>query len=292
MDYGERLEYYRRMTEDYLTARLPDTSVPYGKLIESMRYSLLAGGKRLRPVLTLEFTRVCGGDVAAALPVAGAVEMLHTYSLIHDDLPCMDDDDMRRGNPTNHIVFGEFTATLAGDALQAEAFASVLSAELPDSAIVRCAAALADAAGHRGICGGQQMDMESEGADLSEAEITDIQMRKTSALISAACLMGVYAGGGGQAQETAALEYARNLGAAFQIRDDILDVTSTRELLGKTTGSDARRSKPTFVSARGLEESGRQVAIYTQAAKAGLRGAFEDTRFLEELADSLLERKY
>ena len=161
--FALRMEEYRTMVEDFLDAQCVAADEPYARLLDAMRYSLTAGGKRLRPILTLEFCRLCGGDVHAALSAACGVELLHTYSLIHDDLPCMDDDDLRRGKPSNHKVFGEATAVLAGDALQALAFETVLSAPLAPERALRCAQILTHAAGHAGICGGQQLDLEWEG---------------------------------------------------------------------------------------------------------------------------------
>ncbi|MGM9521658.1 MAG: polyprenyl synthetase family protein [Oscillospiraceae bacterium] len=292
MEFNEKLERYRALVENALKDCLTSEQVPYEKLLSAMRYSLLAGGKRLRPVLVLAFCEACGGDVDAALPVACGVEMLHTYSLIHDDLPCMDNDDLRRGKPTNHMVFGEFTATLAGDALQAEAFSSVLSADLSAERLVKCARALAEAAGHGGICGGQQLDMDGEGRHLSERELREIHLRKTSALIRGACLMGVYAAGGTLKQEKAAVDFADALGMAFQIRDDILDITSTNETLGKPVGSDAENSKTTFAVLFGIDESERLVRSYSDKAKKALEGAFEDTSFFDALADVLAQRNH
>ena len=172
--FALRMEEYRTMVEDLLDAQCVAADEPYARLLDAMRYSLTAGGKRLRPILTLEFCRLCGGDVHAALPVACGVELLHTYSLIHDDLPCMDNDDLRRGKPTNHVVYGECTATLAGDALQAEAFHTILSTELPADVRAECARLLAEAAGENGICGGQQLDMEGEGKVLTKEELMEL----------------------------------------------------------------------------------------------------------------------
>lgn len=267
-------------------------NVPQKTLLEAMRYSLLAGGKRIRPVLTLAFCAAAGGDEEKALPVACAVEMLHTYSLIHDDLPCMDNDDLRRGRPTNHKVFGEMTAVLAGDALQSAAFQSILSAPL--NAEIRAAAALelADAAGALGMCGGQQLDMEGEERSLTVEEIAHMNGLKTGCLLRAACVMGVLAAGmePDSPQVRAAAEYAAAVGLAFQIRDDMLNVTSTAQEMGKSVGSDAENNKSTFVAHLGLEECQRRVEEETCRAKAALTGAFDDTRFLEELADALAGR--
>ena len=251
----------------------------------------IAGGKRLRPVLVLAFCAACGGDVRAALPVACAVEMVHTYSLIHDDLPCMDNDDLRRGKPTNHVVYGECTATLAGDALQAEAFHTILSTELPADVRAECARLLAEPAGENGICGGQQLDMEGEGKVLTKEELMDINDRKTSAMIHAACLMGVTCGGGNAQQRAAAAQYAKALGLAFQIRDDMLDVISTEAELGKPIGSDAREGKNTFMALYGLERCGAYVHELSEQAAAAVDSVFADSAFLQQLARSLADRK-
>lgn len=259
-------------------------------LAESMRYSLLAGGKRIRPTLVLEFCRICGGDIDAALPVACAIEMLHTYSLIHDDLPCMDDDALRRGRPTNHVVYGECTATLAGDALQAEAFGTILRSALPAERKARCAEFLADAVGLDGMCGGQFLDMLGEGKKLSEQELADINSRKTGALLTAACRMGVAAGGGNEAQLEAASLYGAAIGAAFQIRDDMLDVLGNEQELGKPIGSDAQEEKNTYMALYGAEHCSQMIEKLTARAKDVLSGIFDDTAFLSALADSMAVR--
>ena len=261
-------------------------------LQEAMRYSLLGGGKRVRPVLTLEFCRVSGGDPRRALALAAAVEMIHTYSLIHDDLPAMDDDDLRRGRPTCHIQFGEALAILAGDALQAAAFRAVLSADLPEEARVRAGLMLARAAGEDGMVAGQVLDLEGETRPLTAAELGQVHLRKTAALIQAACTMGVVAGGGSEAQVAAASRFARALGTAFQIRDDILDCVGDEASLGKPIGSDAASGKTTFVTLYGLEQAEAMLNGQTDAAKAALGGAFEDVGRLLWLADWLLGREW
>ena len=290
MELTAEMEHYRRMVEEYLQKCFTEQNVPYRTLLDAMSYSLLAGGKRIRPILTLEFCRLCGGDAEKALPVACGVEMLHTYSLIHDDLPCMDNDDLRRGKPTNHKVYGECTATLAGDALQAAAFASVLSAGLSDSARAKAAAFLAEAAGPDGICGGQQIDMEWEGRALSEQELMAIHSRKTAALLRGACLMGVAAASGTEEQERAAAAYADEIGLAFQIRDDVLDVIGDEKTIGKPVGSDAREEKRTFVALYGIEECMALVRSHTERAKAALAAFGDRAEFLKALADMLAER--
>ena len=290
MDFKERLELYKSMVEEYLASYFGKMQRPYQKLIDSMEYSLMAGGKRLRPALVLEFCRICGGDITKALPVAAGVEMLHTYTLIHDDLPSMDNDDLRRGKPTNHKVFGEFTATLAGDALQAEAYASILSADYPADILVKCVSALIEVAGADGICGGQQLDMEGEGNPRSEQELMEVHKRKTAALIRGACLRGVACGGGSAEQENAAVDYAAALGLAFQIRDDMLDEISTAEELGKPIGSDTEQGKTTFMTLFGQEGCETKINRLTANAKA-VCSIFEDTSFLVTLADSMAVRR-
>ena len=260
-------------------------------LAEAMRYSLLAGGKRIRPMLTLEFCRIAGGDIEKALPVALALEMLHTYSLIHDDLPSMDNDELRRGKPTNHVVYGECTAILAGDTLQAEAFGSILHSDLSAERKAKCAELLADAVGLDGMCGGQYLDMSWEGRKLSEQELTEINSRKTGALLVAACQMGVAAAGGTQLQLDTAGHFGAALGLAFQIRDDMLDVLSSAEELGKPIGSDMREDKNTYMALMGQDGCEKTVTKLTEFAKNILTEAFEDTKFLSELADSLSSRR-
>lgn len=292
MEFKVQLTRDQAQIEESLARSFTDRGVPYKTLLESMSYSLMAGGKRLRPILVLEFCRLCGGDAEKAVPVACGVEMLHTYSLIHDDLPCMDNDDLRRGKPTNHKVFGEFTATLAGDALQSAAFESVLSADLPDGVRASCAMLLARAAGPDGICGGQQIDMEWEGKSLTQQEVMEIHLRKTAALLRGACLMGVAAAGGDAKMQDAAAQYADMLGLAFQIRDDMLDVIGDVSVFGKPVGSDKEEQKTTFVDLFGIDGCAKKVQEYTQRAKAALDTAQWNgsTAFLKELADSLQYR--
>lgn len=287
----ETYEAYRAMAEAGLEKRFSyGDGLPYPRLLEAMRYSLLAGGKRVRPVLVLAFCRAAGGDPVKAVSVACAVEMLHTYSLIHDDLPCMDDDKLRRGKLTNHVVFGEFTAILAGDALQAEAFGTILRADLPAEVRAECAEALACAAGVDGICGGQQLDMEGNGTALDEQRLIDIQSRKTGSLLSAACLIGAIVGSASKQQKEAAQIYGAALGAAFQIRDDMLDELSTTEELGKPIGSDNREKKTTFMSLYGRQRCELQISALTEHAKKTVSQAFTEPCFLMALADELSVR--
>ncbi|NCB52104.1 MAG: polyprenyl synthetase family protein [Clostridia bacterium] len=287
----ERYNEYKCMVEKAIGKRMEVRDVPYARLWEAMAYSVAAGGKRIRPVLTLEFARLCGGTAWGALPAAVAVELMHTYSLIHDDLPCMDDDDLRRGKPTNHVVFGEYTAVLAGDALQTEAFRAILSSDMPDAVKAECAGRLAEAAGADGMCAGQQLDMDWEGRPLTEEELREIDSRKTGAMIEAACVMGCAAGGGTERQKLAAAKYARSIGLAFQIRDDMLDVLSTDEELGKPIGSDVAEGKTTYMSLLGRERCEELIERLTQEAISAVKEAFIDPDFLAQFASSLAERR-
>ena len=262
---------------------------PQGILFDSMRYSLLAGGKRLRPVFVFDFCRMAGGCWPDATPFAAAVEMIHTYSLIHDDLPSMDNDDFRRGRPTNHKVYGEAMAILAGDAMLTSAFGHIANADcLSDSAKIRAVSYLSRCAGETGMVGGQVLDIMAEQRECTEQEILNIQNRKTGALIKAACVLGVMAANGTAEQEFAAMEFADHLGLAFQIRDDMLDVIGDAEKLGKATGMDGQKN--TFVRLYGLEKCGELVKEHTEAAIDAL-DVFADSEFMRELALSLVGRE-
>lgn len=284
------LKEYKALIDTKLAKYFRADDMPQAGLFEAMRYSLNAGGKRIRPILVLEFCRITGGDCDKSLPVACAIEMLHTYSLIHDDLPCMDNDDLRRGKPTNHVVYGECTATLAGDALQAEAFGTILRSELPAESRAECARILADAVGADGMCGGQFLDMIGENKLLTADELDEINSRKTGALLIAACTMGVAAAGGNEKQSEAARRFGAAIGAAFQIRDDMLDVISTSEQLGKPIGSDAQEHKNTYMALYGADRCMKMIEKLTEVAKAALNEAFDDTAFLCDLADSMVTR--
>lgn len=288
-DFEKEYEELKNMAESVLERRFTE-NVPQKTLLEAMRYSLLAGGKRVRPVIVLAFCRACGEKAESALNFACGLEMLHTYSLIHDDLPCMDDDTLRRGKPTNHVVFGEWTAVLAGDSLLTAAFGEVLAAKLPAAAAVSAARELSEAAGYLGMCGGQFLDMDGENKVLTRPQVEAIHLRKTAALIKAAARMGVIAGGGTEAQLNAAAAYADAVGLAFQLRDDLLDVSSTPEELGKSVGADAKNGKNTFVSLLGEEECRQRIAEETEKAKKAVKEAFSDSRFLCDLADMLAGR--
>ena len=284
---NDLMQRYMDRTEEYL-ARCFTNDVPQKKLFEAMRYSLLAGGKRLRPVMVLAFCELCGGNAENALPFAAALEMVHTYSLIHDDLPCMDNDDYRRGKPTNHRVFGEATAVLAGDGLLTAAFGQLASAKLSAERIVEAVRVLSLCAGELGMVGGQVLDMDAETRICTEQEVIDIQSRKTGALISAACQLGVIAAGGTQEQLDAADRYAEALGLAFQTRDDMLDVLGDAGKMGKATGMD--ENKNTFVRLYGVGACSRLIEKETQKSIEAL-GVFEDSEFLKELSMKLAIRE-
>lgn len=287
--FDEQYAAYRQAVEAYLQRLFTDQK-PWGDLYESMRYSLLAGGKRIRPVLTLEFARLAGGEDAwrAAIPAACALELVHTYSLIHDDLPCMDDDDLRRGKPTNHKVYGETMAVLAGDALQPAAYQLILAAQkMSAERRLRCALLLAEASGPDGMVGGQVLD--TLHTPKTECELRRVHLLKTGAMIRAACVMGCVAGGGDEAMCSAAGEYAAEIGMAFQIRDDLLDVIGTTEEFGKPIGSDRDEGKCTFVDLLGIEGCEQAVLRCTENAKHAV-AAYDTDGFLAVMADQLAVR--
>ena len=286
---------YLPLIEDALERYLPGSDSREKKLIESMRYSLKAGGKRVRPMLVLEFNALCGGKTKRALPFACAVEMVHTYSLIHDDLPCMDDDDLRRGKPSNHKAFGEDTALLAGDALQTLAFEILTrddtAALTGDTACRKAAATLAKYAGCYGMAGGQMIDLLSENTQAPLEVLQELVSKKTACLIRAACELGCLAANADAAKLKAAAVYGEGIGMAFQIQDDILDCTSTDEELGKPVGSDAENQKSTFVSLLGIEKCRALVDSYTNQALSALDAFDGDTSMLKSYALALAQRK-
>ena len=281
------LKEYQKHIEAYLNDACFVYDEPQQILFESIRYSLLAGGKRLRPVFVFDFCRMCGGDWKRAVPFAAAVEMIHTYSLIHDDLPCMDNDDYRRGRLTNHKVYGEANAVLAGDGLLTAAFSYIAKAPFDAETRIRAVEVLASCAGELGMVGGQVLDMMSESRQCTAQEVIDIQSRKTGALIKAACQLGVLAGQGSEEQMAAAAKFAEHLGLAFQIRDDMLDVIGDAQELGKAVGVDAQKN--TFVQLYGIEKCDALVHEHTDTAKTVLK-VFEDCHFISDLADMLVGR--
>lgn len=279
--------------ESALESFCADTDADFGIVIDAERYSLLGGGKRIRPFLVNEFCRALGGDTEASMPLACALEMIHTYSLIHDDLPCMDDDDMRRGKPSNHKKFGYANALLAGDALLTRAFETVASADkLSPSARVEAVSLLARAAGDRGMIGGQVIDLDSENKSISFEKLLKLHSLKTGALIVCAAKLGCLAAGfGDQSPEAqAAQKYAENIGVAFQAVDDMLDVISSAEMLGKNIGSDKDNGKTTFLTFFDLGETEAYARRLTDEAKLSLEN-IPDSNILAELADYLLERR-
>ena len=284
---GEYIEIINRALFRYI----PKTKAGYSYICEAMKYSLEAGGKRIRPVLVLEFCRLCGGDVKAALPFACAVEYIHTYSLIHDDLPCMDDDDLRRGRPSSHIKFGEANALLAGDALLTLAFGVLCEAE-NEAAVCRTVKILAKRAGVLGMIGGQYLDLAGEGKALATAELEELDGLKTCALISAACELGCIVAGANEKELAAAKEFAYNLGMAFQITDDILDATGSTEDLGKPAGSDAGKGKSTYFGVLGEFAARKKAEMFTRRALEALGSFKGDTDFLAGLTKKLIDRKF
>lgn len=285
---------YLKATEKALENYLPPKDCREQKLIEAIQYSLSAGGKRVRPRLVFEFNALCNGFPEGATPFACAVEMIHTYSLIHDDLPCMDDDDLRRGKPSNHKVYGEDIALLAGDALQTLAFEIMTSDKtaglVGDKACRQCVNILAKYSGANGMVGGQVIDLMSENVNAPIEVLREMDYKKTACLIKAACEMGAVSAGASEQQIEAASKYGESIGIAFQIKDDILDVTSTNDELGKPVGSDNENSKSTYVSLLGLDECAKLVNLLTEKAVEALNCFNGDISTLIKFAYELAER--
>ena len=278
-----------RLIERELINFLPEANDGQDSIVKAMKYSISNGGKRIRPVLALEFARACGGSREACLPLACAVEYVHTYSLIHDDLPCMDNDDLRRGKPSCHKEFDEATALLAGDALLTHAFELVADSDLPSGRKAMAVTLLAQNAGVGGMIGGQVIDLILESGDPTLKELLTVYKLKTGALISAACLMGCISAGATEEQMAAASKFAYSLGVAFQIQDDILDIVGDQEKLGKKVGSDEDNNKKTYASIKGIEDAKKDVARLTRSAISQL-DLFEDSEFIKELSLSLINR--
>ena len=282
---NEHLPALRARVEFGLKAALQLGEACPSLLRESMTYSVVAGGKRLRPLLVLLACEACGGDVEAAMPAAVAIELIHTYSLIHDDLPAMDDDDLRRGQPTNHMMFGEATAILAGDGLLTKAFELLAGLETKPSIALACCQELASAAGAEGMVGGQQADLEAETGGIASAEhLESIHRRKTGRLICAALRMGGRIADTTAARLAALTRYGDDIGLAFQIADDLLDLSSTPEALGKGVQKDAGRNKLTYPGLLGVDESRRRAETLSDDAIEALRGVEIRSRSLEALA--------
>lgn len=292
MDFSQRLKEDALWLEEALDQALPVCHGEQASVVEAMRYSLLGGGKRLRGALALECCRAWGGSEEQVRPFCCALEMVHAYSLIHDDLPCMDDDDLRRGKPSCHVAYGEATALLAGDGLLTHAFETMLRAPGNPATTVKAALVLAKAIDTDGMIGGQVMDLANEGKAVPVESVRETDRLKTGALIEAAAVIGSIIGGAGEAQLEAVRAYAQAVGVAFQITDDILDQTSTDQELGKPVGSDQENQKTTYVSAYGIQGAREIAASYIQQAKDALKAGGVSSSFLEGLADFVLERRH
>lgn len=291
MDYKNKLMNFAAEVEAALDKYLPEKGGPQSDIYKAMRYSLLGGGKRVRGVLTLVCCELAGGKKEDAMPFAAAIEMVHAYSLIHDDLPAMDNDDMRRGKPSNHIAFGEAMAILAGDGLLGESLNVIMKNSENSPNTWRAMQVLANAYGPEGMLGGQVIDMQSENKQISYDELLCLQQHKTGALIKAACLMGAIVGGADEKMIEKLESYAEKIGLAFQVKDDILDVESTDEELGKNTGSDKEQGKSTFVSLCGLGSAKETVITLSKEAADLFPGENESEKFLRETAEYLAIRK-
>ena len=293
MNLNEYLTTRKRLIHAELDRRLPPESEPPERLHQALRYSVLNGGKRIRPILALAAAEAVGGDPGNALPAACAVELIHAFSLIHDDLPCMDDDDLRRGKPTSHKVFGESTALLAGDALLALAFEILAQTppSVPAAAALEAMRVVARAAGTMGMAGGQALDLEAEGRDVTLREVERIHRRKTGALIEAAVVAGGVIGGADEAQKKALGEYGRQAGLAFQIVDDLLDVLGNEEKMGKAVGSDLKHDKATYPGVVGAQESRRIAQDACSRAVEALSSFGESADPLRALARLVVERE-
>ena len=292
MGYEEQYKQYVSDIETALQGALPLRKITERCIYESARYSLLAGGKRVRPVLLLEFATRFGCDKERAMPYALALEMIHTYSLIHEDLPCMDNDSMRRGRPTNHMLYGEAVALLAGDALLNRAYELMLNAAIKDGLNgVKAAAYISRSAGIAGMIGGQGIDLVSENQPVDAFVLTDMYLKKTCALIDAACVGGALLGGASRDVLNTVSEYADQLGLAFQVVDDILDVEGNEAELGKDIGSDAGNGKSTSVSVFGMEEAKERAKAYSLRAEGRLH-SLPSSGFLLWFTRKLLQRRF
>lgn len=282
------IELVEKEFESFVKAPKSDIS----SVFDAAKYSFTAGGKRIRPCLLLEFSRICGGEIKNSVKFASALEMIHTYSLIHDDLPAMDNDDMRRGKPSCHKAFGEATAILTGDALLTDAFTLALSTEgIPSERVIRAASVLSGMAGSKGMIGGQVIDLKYENKSVPLDSIITMYLLKTGCLLKAACTIGCILAGASEEKINAAGIFADNIGIAFQIKDDILDITSTGEVLGKPVGSDENSMKSTYVSHVGLENAEADVLKYTEIAVSALSVFGDEADDLRKFAFSLCERK-
>ena len=294
-DLDAFLERCRVAVEGYLEQVLPPSETFPPPLFEAMRYSLFAGGKRIRPAFCLGAAQAAGGDPGAALPFAAALEMIHTYSLIHDDLPAMDDDDLRRGRPTSHVVFGEGIAILAGDGLLTDAFAVLTGPEVlaahPPERVARVVWEVARAAGSGGMVGGQALDLKSEGVAVELPVLEFLHTHKTGALIRASTVVGALAAGAAEDQVAALARYAERIGLAFQIADDLLDVEGSTAALGKPVGSDQGLAKATYPALLGLAESKRRAQELLEEGVACLEPFGQAAEALRALGRFVVERR-
>lgn len=292
-DFAFINEHYLKTIQTYLDRVFQNSKYPEQTVTDSAKYSLLNGGKRTRALFALGFCKLFGGEIKDSLPLAAAVEMVHCYSLIHDDLPCMDDDDMRRGQPSNHKQFGEATALLAGDSLLTHAFGVIADSHLNSEIKVQAISVLSECAGYKGMIGGQAIDLDSEDKQINLEQLEHMHSLKTGALFQASCVLGALASPNKEEGVLLAQKFSQKVGLAFQVTDDILDVTGTQEELGKPIGSDEENNKSTFVSLLGLEQSKQKAKELSEEAIALLNDLpqSEDRDFLIDLTNSLLVRK-
>ncbi len=284
------LQVWRGRIESVLDKALPAGNLPPQRLHQAMRYATLGGGKRIRACLVYASGAIFSASQQALDAAAAAVEMTHAYSLIHDDLPAMDNDSVRRGKPTLHIAFDEATAILAGDALQTQAYLNLVQAQTGDGVRVAILQCLADASGASGMCGGQQMDMDATNQTLSLNELETLHGLKTGALIRASVRMGALIGNANATELAALDQFAHALGLAFQIRDDILDIEASSEQLGKTAGKDAEQNKSTYPNLLGMAEAKQLLEIYANKMQSSLSSLPRDTSALKQIADFAVNR--
>ncbi len=283
---------YKALIENRINELLPETDKRYKTVIDAARYSLTLGGKRIRPIIMLEFCTLFGGKIEDALDFSIALEMIHTYSLIHDDLPCMDNDDMRRGKPSCHKAFSEDTALLAGDGLLTEAFAIASKSNVPPERLIKAISVLADMSGFYGMLGGQAIDLSLVGTKPDIETLTDMYLKKTGCLLKAAAVIGAIIGGANEENIKKAESYAEKVGFAFQIIDDILDTTGDQILLGKPIGSDQKNDKTTFVTLLGIEQCKIRAEILTNEALKILDSFDGNTENIKMITNYLLDRNY
>ena len=289
---NELFGFYKPIIENRIDELLPETDSPYNEVVKASRYSLKLGGKRIRPIIMMEFCRLFSGEYKNALDFAIALEMIHTYSLIHDDLPCMDNDDFRRGKPSCHKAFSEDMALLAGDALLTEAFSVAANADVDDSVKVKAVLTLSQMAGFSGMLGGQVIDLSFVKNPPDLEMLCDMYARKTGCLLRAAAIIGATVGGANEVEVNNADLFAQKVGLAFQIIDDILDVVADPELLGKPVGSDDKNQKTTFVSLLGLEGAKKEAKKLTDEALLILDGFNGNTENMKAITKYLLDRNF